>query len=72
MKYYKYHEEGNDFLIGEERQNIDYTKEAIKLCNRKLGIGAKGLIVYFNNKIKVFNAKGDKKDIYFGGNKSYF
>lgn len=67
MKYYKYHEEGNDFLIGEERQNIDYTKEAIKLCNRKLGIGAKGLIVYFNNKIKVFNAKGDKKDTYFGG-----
>jgi len=43
VKYYKYHEEGNDFLIGKEKLNLDYKKEAIKLCNRKLGVGAKGL-----------------------------
>jgi diaminopimelate epimerase len=67
MKYYKYHEEGNDFIIGEEKPNLDYQKEAIKLCDRKLGIGAKGLIIYSHNNINVFNAKGEKKDIYFGG-----
>jgi diaminopimelate epimerase len=67
VKYYKYHEEGNDFLIGKEKLNLDYKKEAIKLCNRKLGVGAKGLIVYSNNNINVFNSKGEKKDIYFGG-----
>ncbi|HHV14836.1 MAG TPA: hypothetical protein GXX66_04220 [Acholeplasmataceae bacterium] len=67
MKYYKYHEEGNDFLTGEENPDLDYQKEAIKLCNRKLGIGAKGLIIYSHNKINVFNAKGEKTDIYFGG-----
>ncbi len=47
MNFYKYHGTGNDFvLIDAFNQNIELTKnEIIKLCNRRFGIGADGLML---------------------------
>ncbi|XPV68232.1 MAG: diaminopimelate epimerase [Halarcobacter sp.] len=45
MTYKKYSASGNDFVIFHTFVKKDYSKEAIKLCNRTEGIGADGLIV---------------------------
>lgn len=36
---------GNDFIVIEARENVDYSELAIKLCDRHFGIGADGLLV---------------------------
>lgn len=57
MEFSKMHGLGNDFIILEdkniENQN-DYSKLAVKLCDRHLGIGADGIIIV---------QKSDKADI---------
>lgn len=43
MKFYKYHNLGNDFIISKENvNNIELIK---KICNRNIGIGADGLLI---------------------------
>lgn len=61
----KYHGTGNDFiLMDNRRENIKLTTEEISfLCNRRLGIGADGLIYIMPSKkhdfeMKYFNANG--------------
>ena len=46
LKFYKYHGAGNDFIIIDRRTNhFSLTEAEIKnLCNRRLGIGADGLM----------------------------
>jgi diaminopimelate epimerase len=45
--FYKYHGTGNDFIIIDKRENpIELNKEQVnKLCNRRFGIGADGLML---------------------------
>ena len=43
--YSKYHGCGNDFIIGVWKENVDYSKEALKYCNRYTGVGADGMIL---------------------------
>ncbi|AXH08553.1 diaminopimelate epimerase [Malaciobacter halophilus] len=50
MTYTKYSASGNDFVIFHSFTKKDYSKEAIKLCNRTEGIGADGLIVLVPHK----------------------
>ena len=47
MKFYKYQGAGNDFLIADNRiGNISLTTEEIqRLCDRRYGIGADGLML---------------------------
>lgn len=45
MEFYKLQCLGNDFIVVEEVNDVDYKALAIKLCNRNVGIGALGLIV---------------------------
>lgn len=47
MKYYKYSGAGNDFVLLDNRdgKRSDYPALAQKLCDRKSGIGADGLMV---------------------------
>ena len=47
MKFQKYHGLGNDFIIlnAKEVETTNYSELAIKVCDRKTGIGADGLIV---------------------------
>src|SRR6186713_1464628 len=51
--FYKYEGTGNDFIFIDNRQNIfpkSNTRLIEKLCNRRFGIGADGLILLENDK----------------------
>lgn len=46
--FYKYHGSGNDFIIFDNRDGElnEFTQKQVKnLCNRRLGIGADGLML---------------------------
>ena len=36
---------GNDFVVIESKNNRDWSKLAIKMCDRHYGIGADGLLI---------------------------
>lgn len=75
LEFYKYQSTGNDFIVIDNRKNIFQKKNAAtikKLCNRRFGIGADGLILIENSKeydfhMVYFNADGSKS---FCGNGS--
>ena len=64
LKFQKYHGLGNDFIIFNTKDSsiTNYGELAIKICNRKTGIGADGLIaISFDNDIprmNFFNSDG--------------
>ena len=45
LLFNKYHGCGNDFIICEYQENINYSEITKKICNRYTGIGADTLIV---------------------------
>lgn len=65
LKFYKYQGTGNDFIIADNREN-QYnlsTEQVHKLCNRRFGIGADGLMLLqtkngFDFEMKYYNADG--------------
>ncbi len=67
LTFYKYQGTGNDFIIIDNRENIFPAKNnklVAKLCDRKFGIGADGLILLENDtdsdfKMIYFNADGN-------------
>lgn len=46
VEFMKYHGCGNDFLLINFTDEIDYSDLAKKICNRNLGVGADGIIVF--------------------------
>ncbi len=65
IKFYKYQGTGNDFIVADNRKNeITLTTEQInKLCDRRFGIGADGLMLLndkagFDFEMKYYNADG--------------
>lgn len=66
IKFYKYHGTGNDFLMIDNRTNqifFDTPEVLSRLCDRRFGIGADGLILLENSKssdflMKYYNADG--------------
>lgn len=62
MRFYKYHGCGNDFVLTEESPTADYRELAVEMCDRRLGIGADGLIVCsgFPSAMRIFNRDGSE------------
>ncbi len=65
--FHKYQATGNDFVLVDNRQgNISFTKEQIeKICDRKFGIGADGLILIekhpsLNFNLEYYNSDGSQ------------
>lgn len=62
MEFYKMQGCGNDFVVIQDLKLSDYHDVAIQLCDRKLGIGADGLIVVKTNPFEMifYNQDGSK------------
>lgn len=62
MKFLKMHGCGNDFVIADYEENIDYSSLAIKICDRHIGVGADGLILVKTNPLEMiyYNADGSR------------
>ena len=62
MKVEKMHGCGNDFCLIDYKENTDYEKLALKLCNRKTGVGSDGLIVVKRDPLEMlfYNADGSR------------
>ncbi len=65
MIFYKYHGTGNDFILIDNRDGLVLLSEGVisKLCHRRFGIGADGLILLnssegFDFDMQYFNADG--------------
>lgn len=61
----KMHANGNDFCVVDYEDGIDYKELAIRICNRKLGVGAEGLIVVKKNPLEMlyYLPNGEKKQM---------
>ena len=67
MRFHKYHGTGNDFILIDNRKGLlSLSSETIaKICDRRFGIGADGLILIetvpgFDFGMKYFNADGNE------------
>lgn len=72
VKFWKMHGLGNDFIVVDNRNNriADAEKAAIatKLCDRRFGVGADGLLLLSNSatadvKMEIFNADGSEAEM---------
>ena len=71
MKFYKYHGQGNDFVIINHINNgrpLDYNRAASFICRRKKGVGADGLIVLLPSekadfRMRIFNSDGSEPEM---------
>lgn len=62
MFFKKMHGCGNDFILIYFEQNLNYVDLAIKLCDRKFGIGADGLIIVKKDPLEMifYNSDGTR------------
>ncbi|MGI8951801.1 MAG: diaminopimelate epimerase [Chitinophagaceae bacterium] len=70
FQFYKYQGTGNDFIIIDNRENkIELSAAQIKkLCNRKFGVGADGLMLLntkqgYDFEMKYYNADGNESSM---------
>ena len=68
MKFVKMQAQGNDFIIMQNIQNLQYDKLAKKLCDRHFGIGADGLVLLNSDTsadiaMRIFNADGSEAEL---------
>ena len=70
MKLTKMHGLGNDFILFADPQgaNKDYTDLAIRLCDRRTGIGADGLVIVVPSdtcdvRMRIINSDGSEAEM---------
>ena len=70
MKFTKMHGLGNDFIVttDEQLKGLNIAETAIELCQRRLGVGADGLIFCENSetadiKMRIINADGSEAEM---------
>ena len=70
MKLTKMHGLGNDFILFSDSQgaNKDYTDLAIRLCDRRTGIGADGLVIVVPSntcdvRMRIINSDGSEAEM---------
>ncbi|HOK55757.1 MAG TPA: diaminopimelate epimerase [bacterium] len=70
IKFFKIVGSGNDFVIIDNRKNLIKNRNslALKLCDRKFGIGADGLLLLENSekadfKMRIFNPDGSEAEM---------
>lgn len=63
MEFTKMHCCGNDFCVVDYKLGVDYSELAKTLCNRRLGIGADGIVVVKLNPLdmELYDAEGRKE-----------
>jgi len=72
LPFLKYHSNGNNFIILDERtfdhNNMDYKKLAMTFCNPKLSVGADGILVLQSSthadlRMRLFEQDGTESDM---------
>jgi len=70
LEFYKYSGTGNDFVIIDNRKKVlkNIFKFAIKVCDRKNGVGADGLLLIENSKVadfkmRIINSDGSEAEM---------
>lgn len=70
MKFTKMHGLGNDFIVidGHGIGEADYSRLAVKLCDRRLGIGADGILLVLPSerediRMRIINSDGSEADM---------
>jgi diaminopimelate epimerase len=66
MQFYKYNATGNDFILIDARKDVSFSTEQVKkLCHRRFGIGADGIILLGFSKeadfsMRIINSDGSE------------
>lgn len=70
MRFAKYHGLGNDFVLVNAAENAveDFSRAAARLCDRRFGIGADGLVLLWpqdgeNVRMRIFNSDGSEAEM---------
>ncbi|HEX2954831.1 MAG TPA: diaminopimelate epimerase [Bacillota bacterium] len=70
MEFTKMHGLGNDFIVldGKDLPEADYGQLAVKLCDRRLGVGADGILLVLPSKtedirMRIINSDGSEADM---------
>ncbi|MEM2440357.1 MAG: diaminopimelate epimerase [Candidatus Bathyarchaeia archaeon] len=72
MNFWKMHGLGNDYIVVDNRDGVlnenELSKLAVKLCERRFGIGADGLLLIYHSqradvKMRIFNSDGSEAEI---------
>lgn len=76
MKFTKMHGLGNDFILIEAIDNVDYKRLAVRLCDRHFGIGADGLLIVepsmvADTKMRIFNSDGSEAEMCGNGSRCF-